>query len=307
MVIRQFLIAALLVLSPLRLYAVNADDLRSLSADNDRESRASQGRAKAGNLDSLLPGSDKSSVDNSQKDDRIAPKRFKKTKKVSASTGVSTGQTDGRDSTVKKAATDDGKPQEKNEMPLPPVPAQQTIASDVVPVSTAFGVRLGIWMEGSINRNTSNAEPGLVEITLTSDIIGTKKTLKAGTQLFAQKQFNSATKRLELRVEKGITPSGQEFTMSGFVFDTQRVSGLQGLVDMDTEKSVRTGANKGLLAAAGAVAQAAGGATPMGAAAGATAHSVLTDQSNAVDQQKVQEITIYVGPQPLLIRVDQSF
>jgi len=296
----RYLIIALLILLPIRLYAVSADDLRSMSSDNERDRQARQGRAKTSDLSPLM-GSDKSSSD---KADNKAPKRFTKKKKTTSTTPVVSSKT--------SSSVDGGKTtreeQIQAEVPIPPVPGQQTMVSDAIKPSTSFGIRLGTWMEGNINRNTSNAEPGLVEITLTADIIGDKKTLKTGTLLFAQKQFNASTKRLEMMVQKGITPSGQEFKIAGLIFDTQKVSGLSGIVDMDNANSVKRGASKGLIAAAGtAAAKSAAGATPFGSAASASVDSVLQDQSNVVEQTTGQQLTIYVSPQPLLIRVDQTF
>lgn len=305
MVSGRFFIALLLVLLPVRLlYAVTADDLRSLSNDNDRDLRASQGRAKASNLDTLIDPNG-NSVDKAKQKGKTAPKSFtKKKKNVSATAAKATAG-----AAMKSSSNGDKlKEQVQVETPLPPVPGQQTMVSDAIKPSNAFGIRLGTWMEGSINRNTSNAEPGLVEITLTAEVIGDKKSLKPGTMLFAQKQFNSATKRLEMKVEKGITPDGHEFQLNGLVFDTQKVSGLSGIVDMNNAESVSRGASKGLIAAAGAAAKVAGGSSPViGNAASATADSILNDQSNVVEQNTAQQLTIYVNPQPLLIRVDQTF
>lgn len=300
MVMGRYLIIVLLLLLPTRSYAVSADDLRSLSSDNERDRQARQGRAKTNDLSPLID----SGKDSSDKAIKKVPKRFMKKKTTTSSPQVVS---------TKPSSSVDGistalKEQVQAEVPIPPVPGQQTIVSDAIKPSTSFGIRLGTWMEGNINRNTSNAEPGLVEITLTADTVGDKKTLKEGTILFAQKQFNPATKRLEMMVQKGITPSGQEFKIAGLIFDTQKVSGLSGIVDMDNASSVKRGASKGLIAAAGtAAAKSAAGATPFGSAASATVDSVLQDQSNVVEQTTGQQLTIYVSPQPLLIRVDQTF
>ena len=306
MVIRRFIIALFLVLLPVHLlYAVTADDIRALSNDNDRDLRASQGRAKASNLDTLIDPNGNSDDKAKQESDKTAPKRFTKKKKRASTTAVTTPA----GAAIKSSSNGDKlKEQVQVETPLAPVPGQQTMVSDAIKPSNAFGIRLGTWMEGSINRNTSNAEPGLVEITLTAEVVGDKKTLKPGTMLFAAKQFNQATKRLEMQVQKGITPDGKEFQLTGLVFDTQKVSGLSGIVDMNNAESVKSGASKGLIAAAGAAAKVAGSSSPViGNAASATADSILQDQTNVVEQNTAQQLTIYVNPQPLLIRVDQTF
>lgn len=297
MVIQRFLFALIVIALPVSVHAITADDLRSLTADSERENRDRQGRAKTNNVGELV-GSDKESVDKSRKSDKIAPKRFKKGQNTDAAAAK----------TEQKSAPGDDKPKAPaEEFLVSPVPAQQTIVSDAIAKSNAFGIRLGTWMDGKINRNTSSAEPGLVEILLTTDVIGDRKTLRAGTILFAQKQLNAATKRLEMLVVKGITPDGEEFKLTGLVFDTVKVSGLSGIVDVDNDKTMKRGASKGLLAAVGAATKASVGSTPLGSAAEATADSVLQDQRNVVEQTTSQQLTIYVGPQPLLIRVDQSF
>lgn len=162
-------------------------------------------------------------------------------------------------------------------------------------------------MPGRLTRTATNTEPGLVEIELTEDVAGDKKTLPAGTLVFARKQYNDGTKRLELQVEKGITPSGLEFALHGLVFDLHKMSGLIGSVSTDTSRVVERGTKKGLLAAGGAAAQQFTGSTPLGAASSAAASSILSESEQAVEEATRPRVTIQVPAQPLLIRVEETF
>lgn len=289
-----FFIAAFL---PIVSSAITGDDLRSMTSDADRNRQESASRAKTKNIGSLV--NDKSEANSDTQSDKKAPKRFTKKR---ASRGVDPDQKNA------PSATHNPELNAEYVVPRAGTPAPGQIVSDAVAADIrAYGIRLGTWFEATIDRNISSAEPGLVEITLVSDVIGDKRTLNAGTKLFAEKQFNSATKRLELVVVKGITPRGQEFKMAGLVFDTSKNSGLPGIVNADTDKTIKRGAGKGLLAAAGAAARSVGGSNPVGAAAGAASDSVLQDQSNVVEQTTDQKLTIYVSPQPLLVRVEATF
>jgi hypothetical protein len=295
MVMWRFAIYSLLILLPINAIAITADELRSLSSDGARDRQESDSRAKTGNIAPLVP--DEQTVSKPKKNGKISTKHFVKERKDVSTTE----ETNEVPSSPKRG--------NENMTPHPATPSSgQTIMSDAVPSdSRPFGIRLGTWIEGSIKRNISSAEPGLVEITLNSDVIGDKRTLKAGTFLFAQKQLNDATKRLELMAVKGIDPRGHEFKITGLIFDTGKVSGLPGIINSDTDKTIKRGASKGMLAAVGAAAKTVGNGSPIGSAAGATADSVLQDQSNVVEQTTEQKLTIYVSPQPLLIRVEESF
>ncbi len=180
------------------------------------------------------------------------------------------------------------------------------ILSDAVTVQNVYGIHLGTWMRGQLTRNVSSAEPGLVEITLTNDVIGDRRVLPAGTTFFARQALNDATKRMELFVEKGITPDGNEFAVKGIVYDLQRISGLPGIITVNQHNLLRHGAEKGLAAAVGGVADSLVSSSPI-ASAGATAtQTMLNDTDPAVNYNATTSV-IYVSPQSLEIRVDADF
>jgi hypothetical protein len=161
-------------------------------------------------------------------------------------------------------------------------------------------------MSAALSRSTSSAEPGTVELTLSADVDGDKRTLPAGTVLFAAKNLNSSTKRMELLITHGITPSGQEFKMRGIVFDPQKISGLPGIFVVDDKNIVKHGTQKGLTAAVGAVAKTFNG-NPLAAAGGAATESVMSDTGTAMEYNNAPTAVIYVSPQSLIIRVEERF
>ena len=180
------------------------------------------------------------------------------------------------------------------------------IVSDAVTVKSAYGIHMGTWMHGALTRNVSSADPGLVEIRLTRDVIGDRRVLPAGTTFFARQALNDATKRLELFVEKGITPAGHEFAVQGIVYDLQRVSGLPGIITVNKRNLVRHGAETGLAAAAAGIANSLASSNPVADAGAAATQTMLNDTDPAINYNATTSV-IYVSPQSLEIQVDADF
>ena len=183
---------------------------------------------------------------------------------------------------------------------------QGAIVSDAVTVKNVYGIHMGTWMRGVLRRDVSSADPGLVEIRLTRDVIGDRRVLPAGTTFFARQALNDATKRLELFVEKGITPDGHEFVVQGIVYDLQRVSGLPGIITVNKHNLVRHGAEKGLAALVGGAADSLGSSSPIASAGAAATQTMLNDTNPAINYNATTSV-IYVSPQRLEIQVDADF
>ncbi len=183
---------------------------------------------------------------------------------------------------------------------------QGTIVSDAVTVKNVYGIHMCTWMRGVLRRDVSSADPGLVEIRLTRDVIGDRRVLPAGTTFFARQALNDATKRLELFVEKGITPDGHEFVLKGIVYDLQRVSGLPGIITVNKHNLVQHGAEKGLAALVGGAADSLGSSSPIASAGAAATQTMLNDTNPAINYNATTSV-IYVSPQRLEIQVDADF
>lgn len=265
--------------------AVTADELRDAAAEQDRETTQRQGRTDTGSIGSLLPGDPQTSSKYDTGAKTATKKPAAKKQDATAAPGV-------------------------GEVYTPPprssaVSGEQAIVTDAVHSTVAFGIRLGSWLNASLDRNTTSGESGSVELTLTGDAIGDRRTLPAGTVLFADKNLNNTTKRMEMVVTHGITPTGLEFEMHGLVFDPQKTPGLAGVYVLDKKESVSRGAQKGAIAAVGAAVGMAGPGVA-GVATNAAAQSVLNDAGTVTDNNAAQAV-IYVSPQALIIRVEKQF
>lgn len=172
-----------------------------------------------------------------------------------------------------------------------------------------YGIPLGSVIKGVIRRNFSSAEPGLIGIFTTDSVQGKRRILPAGTQLFAQAYVNPATKRIELHVVKGITPAPEsyEFKLQGQVRDADNVSGIAGIVDVDTGNIVQHGVNKGLIAAGKSAISSIADNSVVGSAVGAGADTMLNDSNNVMEQNVQTNIIIYASAQAVKIRVENTF
>lgn len=301
MVIARLLLIGLACCCVSPAVAVTADELRGAAAESERDAAERQNRADTGALGALLPTetAPKSSKSETPAASPDTPKKrvAKKRAAGASASGVSAG------------SGTDTKTHELNTYTPPArsstVASGQSVVTDAVTSTVAFGIRLGSWLHASLDRNTTSADSGSVELTLKSDFIGDRRTLPAGATLFADKRLNSATKRMELVVTHGITPTGQEFEMRGIVFDPMKTPGLAGAYVVDKKEVMSRGVSKGAIAAVGA---AVGMASPGvgGTAANAATQSVLND-ANQVTDGNAQQAIIYVSPQPLIIRVEKQF
>lgn len=289
------------LLSAMNVNAITPDALREMSATSARDQQVRDARLKSDQLDTLVPGAASAPANEINKEPAAnAPGKEPPATRVNKY-GNTASTPDAR---TRSGTTTGGESAAPNVNVNVRTPSGFT---DAVKIDKAhqFGITLGTWLEGRVNRDTTSAEPGLVDITLAHDFVGAKKTLPQGSLLFARKQLNRATRRMELYVVRGITPARLEFTMTGLIFDMSKVSGLSGIITGDTEASIKRGASKGALAAIGAAVGALTG--PLARAGGAAVGSVASDTERVVDETTEQQLTAYVAAQPVLIRIEESF
>jgi len=315
-----------------QVFAITADELRALSNEKERAEIQRKGRAKSNALGDLIspsPSSSKYGAKNSTPDvPAVLPPA------APSATVSDKGEAAPAPIQVVPAIRLDGQPVTPNPRAVvpahgrgprvaergeggvyvPPASPQSSTASsdapagmsDAVPPSTTFGIRLGSWLVAALQRNTTSAESGTVELLITEAYVGDRRTLPAGTMVFAEKVLNTGTKRMELSIKRGITPSGVEFQMEGLVFDPQKTTGLAGVFVLDKKRVATTGFVKGTLAAIGAVSGTLGTGA-QGQAARVATQSVLSDTEQASEFNNGQQAIIYVSPQKLLIRVEKQF
>jgi len=193
-------------------------------------------------------------------------------------------------------------------IPPPRVDTESTTHSQVYSQkSRTFGIVIGTWFKAHIERRITNADNGQVEVILDEDVIGKMKALPAGTTLFGQKAFNQVSQRLDLSLSNGITPVGFEFDLSATVYDSTKVSGLSGSVVRQRGTEVRSAASRGALTSAKALMS----ATIDNAAAGALVEGVGQAGDELLNNERrfIREprVLIQVTPQPVLVRINQTF
>ncbi len=192
---------------------------------------------------------------------------------------------------------------------IPPPRLQTTKSSRTVVYGEErkdFGIVLGTWMPAKLVRSVTSADNAATEVILTEDVEGRRRVLPAGTTLFGDKRFNSASERLEVVFTRGITPDGQEFSLVASLYDGRKLSGLSGVVVRRREEEVAVAVQKGALTAAGGIVGASvdptGGAIARGVA---DAGSELLETERRYIRQP--QAFIQVSPQDVLVRVDQTF
>ena len=179
-------------------------------------------------------------------------------------------------------------------------------SSDAVPKNTRqFGISLGTWLKGKLTRDINNRENSLTIVKVKQGVKGKNRVLKPGTQLFASKVYNAATKRLELKVLKGITPQGREFPIKATIYDDQKIAGLTGIVK--AKKVMKPSVERGLLSGGSRIISDIVPDNPFGIATSTTANLLLDEGNTAVNKELVNDYIIYVTMQNLLIRIDETF
>ena len=185
--------------------------------------------------------------------------------------------------------------------------ASSTQSQVFTPETRRFGITLGSWFRANLERQITNADNGQVEVTLAEDVPGSLRTLPAGTVLFGQKSFNQVSQRLDISLSQGITPAGEEFALVASVYDHTKVSGLVGSIQRQRDAEVRSSAAKGALTTAQALLS----TSLETAGVGAIAEGVgqVGDELLDHERQFIREpaVLIQVSPQPVLVRVNQTF
>jgi hypothetical protein len=115
------------------------------------------------------------------------------------------------------------------------------------------------------------------------------------------------SQRLDISLSQGITPAGEELSLVASVYDHTKVSGLAGSVQRQRDAEVRSAAAKGALTTAQALLS----TTLETAGAGAIAEGVGQAGDELLDHERqfIREpaVLIQVSPQPVLVRVNQTF
>lgn len=276
-------LSALLMLLAASAHAITADELRQITEEGAQDQRDRDARFKVDKLETRQAAPEKKTS---------APRSTKYSGSASGATATKANSPATR---VKDSPT------------LPATASGFVVDAAKIDEARQFGVRMGSWIKARVNRNTTSADPGSVELSVSEEVAGDRRSLPAGTLLFAEKTFNAGTNRMDLYIVRGITPDGVEFRAKGIVYDQSKVAGLPGIITTDAKQVVKTGATKGMLAASRALVDKMSGGTPVGSAVGAGAGSLLSDTENVASERNRQSVTISVAPQPIYVQVEETF
>ncbi len=171
---------------------------------------------------------------------------------------------------------------------------------------TVFGISLGTSIPVRLRRTSTNVQPGYIELVVTADVAGRKKTLPADSILFAISSVVKGSSRLYLNSVKGVTPGGEEFVLKGHISDHFNTAGLSGVIKSDG-RAVSRSLSQGGLALSRSLASEIGG-------------DALATGANAVASQLIQEgsektsanldraaFIVSANPQQGVLTVEETF
>lgn len=187
-------------------------------------------------------------------------------------------------------------------------PNTSTVRADAMatlrPDKQKFGILRGTWVKGKIERTTTNAESGALEIVLTESLDGKYQTLPVGTLLFASKSFNVSNRRLEAITTSAITLDGDEFTgINAYIYSLNKTAGLEGSIQRNVDGELASaGANAAIDVAKALLPN--GGRVALDAATDISAE-MLENQRKA-GPVKPQAV-IRVSPQEVYLKIAKSF
>lgn len=321
-IIGALLLAGITPASAERMLTV--DELRQLAGDADRVHREKRARIQGGDLSQLLPEQklDDATAAKSQSTSKAttpiknvdktntSPRATKYSQNKKAATGVSNSANNVASTKAEGKASI--APVAVKVNPYTYVPPPRTEVSDngvntdaVIVNKLHYGIRIGAWIEVEMLRNISSGEPGVVAFRVAEPFQGRYRVLETGTELFAEKVFNGTTQRLEFMVTRGVTSSGEEFEIRGQVYDTLKVSGLDGIVKK--KELVKGSVQSGLLAATRTAIGAVANDSPIGAGASTAADVMLSEGEGAVSEQLQEQYVIYVSSQDAKLFITQAF
>ncbi|KAF0190508.1 MAG: Uncharacterized protein FD165_2676 [Gammaproteobacteria bacterium] len=306
-------LAFVAMLVPVTAQAISSEELRLLVGDAEREKRVRASRVDPNDLSTLLPVEKPSTTTRpvvpAKSGPVTTPAHEPPVSRKYATAPSATETPDRRPISPTPSVT----PVKKNDNVYVP-PARYTarnnpVTSDAVMINQRrFGIRMGSWVQARLRRDTTSADPGLVEMELAATVEGDVRELAAGTLLFAEKAYNHGTKRLDLRIVKAITPDGEELELSGLVYDLKEHAGLLGIVtESPTVETVGTGVRQGLLTAGRVAARQMTGSDIVGTVAGTTAETVIDEKQTVFDHTQTQPYTIHVNAQDVRVRVEATF
>ncbi|EAR07580.1 conjugative transposon protein TraM [Reinekea blandensis] len=192
---------------------------------------------------------------------------------------------------------------------LPPIRSAGTSnSSGLTMVSSTendFGVTKGTWVSAEIQRRVRSSDRGEIELHTLETIYGEKKTIPAGTRLFATPSFNGGSQRLDLTVTNFIF-EGETESMKAVVYDRSKEFGIAGKLIRDRESEVASAGSEALMATVGsAVSNIPFAGDPLSEGAESMTDSMIGYESGYLPDARAA--VVEVPPQVVYIQIMASF
>jgi len=168
-----------------------------------------------------------------------------------------------------------------------------------------FGVTKGTWVKAEIRRRVRSSDRGEIEIYTLETIYGDKKTIPAGSRLFASPSFNSGSSRLDLVVTNFIYEDENE-SMQAAVYDRSKEFGIAGKLLRNRESEFASAGSEAILTTVGsAIGQVPFAGDPLSEGAESMTDSIVGYESNYLPE--AQQAVVEVPPQIVYLQIMVSF
>lgn len=103
-----------------------------------------------------------------------------------------------------------------------------------------YGIKMGTQIQVKLVGGATSVQLGLVRFELLEAVTGEEDVLPVGTLIFGKPFANNGSDRIQVRITKGITPDGDEFSLRGWIRGSDGMDGLLGKVVSDGQLVARS-------------------------------------------------------------------
>lgn len=103
-----------------------------------------------------------------------------------------------------------------------------------------YGIKMGTQIRVKLVGGATSVQLGLVRFELLEAVTGEEDVLPVGTLIFGKPFANNGSDRIQVRITKGITPDGDEFSLRGWIRGSDGMDGLLGKVVSDGQLVARS-------------------------------------------------------------------
>ena len=167
-----------------------------------------------------------------------------------------------------------------------------------------FGIPFGRWFKARLTREVTNADNGQIELILDETVVGKKRDLITGTVFFANKNYNFTTGRMDLTINRAITPEDKKIRIAAVVYDENKISGLSGTLVRDRPVEMKSMMNQSAIKLASDVLESATQHVPSDSIEDFADNIIANERRFLVG---VPHALIKVKPQTAYVRVIESF